>query len=349
MSLQTIYTITDNEFSDLSSITTDMPGIFKLRNVEFFSLFLLSLMVIEASGQSMDTMRGLLKEKNFNTVVDFVDKPRRSNTTFYFKTLRSIVGNYREGVIQINQTFPSNEGDGISIVENFTVYLLINNNRIFFYRIVKTEYSEDGNEPWANENLRIDHDEDSTEWDAFEGVFRQTYGQSLNHEDLFLTSIIFGEHCGYTGESTPFSDHLNKYLLDNNVDGIREWLKSANTEKQLYALKGYMILTRQGYYPTEEEKRLISIVGKKEGVVFTCSGCMYTSSDIQSVISEITSGQDEHFKPDMSGSPIVKLVEQDERVSKRKSHSWTFLVWVLASLAVLHVVFRLLSGSLRRK
>ena len=72
-----------------------------------------------------------------------------------------------------------------------------------------------------------------------------------------------------------------------DVTGVVSALKSANAEKQLYALKGYRILVNQGYTLTDEEKKIISIVEQKKGTVSTCSGCMYMDDTFQNVVSQI--------------------------------------------------------------
>lgn len=73
------------------------------------------------------------------------------------------------------------------------------------------------------------------------------------------------------------------------------WLKSANTEKQLYAIKGLKILAKTGYSTTDEENNLIKLVRQKEGIVNTCSGCIYSSDSIKNIVAELDLWDGEYY------------------------------------------------------
>lgn len=265
-------------------------------DMKLTTLIITFFLTAQVIAQPVQKIKQLLKYKKFVPLNSYIDKPQKSNVNFGWETLRTIVGDYQEGIIKIEENVPANDGTGGNI-NNYRVYLLADKNKIFYYKFIKIVYKNKGSEQWEKNEETIDSLKDNTEYSSFGNSFRQTYGDTLNHYDLFLTSIVYGSHCGFAGVNPEFMEQLNLLLLDKNVVLIRQWLKSANAEKQLYALKGYRILVNRGYNLTGEEKRIISIVEQKKGTVYTCSGCLYMHETFQDVVSKINSIPTEYLKP----------------------------------------------------
>jgi len=303
------------------------------------TLFIALLLTAQVVGQPVQKIKQLLKEKNFAPLNSYIDKSQKSNVDFSWETLRTIVGDYQEGIIKIEESVPANDGTGGSRINNYRVYLLANKDKVFYYKVIKTVYKNKGSEQWEKNEETIDSLKDNTGYVSFENSFRQTYGDTLNHYDLFLTSIVYGSHCGVAGVNPEYMEQLNSLLQDDNVNIIRQWLKSANAEKQLYAIKGYRILVNQGYTLTDEEKRIISIVEQKNGTVSTCSGCSYMEETFQNVVSEINSIPTEYLKPEKTGS-TYKVLKKKNKSTKDNLLNWGLFALGIVSLATVGYFIR---------
>lgn len=311
------------------------------------TLFIVLFLTAQVVGQPVQKIKLLLKDKNFIALNSYIDKPQKSNVDFGWETLRTIVGDYQEGIIKIEENVPANDGTGGNFINNYRVYLLADKNKIFYYKFIKTVYKNKGSEQWEKNEETIDSLNDNTAYFSFENSFKQTYGDTLNHYDLFLTSIVYGSHCGIAGVNPEYMEQLNLLLQDENIDVIRQWLKSANAEKQLYAIKGYRILVNQGYNLTDEEKRIISIVEQKKGMVSTCSGCIYTDETFQNVVSEINSIPSKYLKPERPSSSNVIFKKKKSQVTKTSSYWWVSIFGIVAVLAILYFIRRTKKGGVQ--
>ncbi|HSC40055.1 MAG TPA: hypothetical protein VLD19_19360, partial [Chitinophagaceae bacterium] len=140
---------------------------------------------------------------------------------------------------------------------------------------------------WVPDTVTIDKWRDKRKYTGFETTFRQVYRDTLNHRELFLTSIVYGISCGAGGAVPEYMQLLEGLLRKNDVAAIRQWLKSPNAEKQLYAVYGYRALRRRGYIPTQEENRLFAIIQQKQGSVSSCSGCTSSGKTFQEMVADI--------------------------------------------------------------
>jgi hypothetical protein len=300
------------------------------------TLFIVLFLATQVAGEPLPKIKQLLNNKDFSSLKIYIDNPERSNVNFHWQALRTIVGDYQEGIIRIEENVPSNDGTGGSLYNNYKVYLLADRNKIFYYKLIKTVYKNNGSEQSEKNEQTIDSSNDQKEYVSFENSFRKTYGVSLNHLDLFLTSIVYGSQCGIVGIDPEYMKQLNLLLQNNDIETIRHWLKSANAEKQLYALKGYRILVNQGYNMTEDEKKIISIVKRKKGTVLTCSGCLYMDETFQTVVSEINSIPSEHLKLEKTNSVNETIKRKQSRAAKNSSYIWLSILGILAVLTILY-------------
>lgn len=285
-------------------------------------------------GQPVQKIQQLLKDKEFAPLNSYITKPQKSNVDFGWETLRTIVEEYHEGIIKIEESIPANDGTGGSFINNYRVYLLANKDKVFYFKFIKTVYKNTGSDNLEKKEETIDSLTDKTEYALFENSFRQTYGDTLNHNDLFLTSIVYGGHCGIAGTNPEYMEQLNFLLLKNDIAEIRQWLKSANAEKQLYALRGYRILVNQGYTMTDEEKKIIEVVEQKKGTVSTCSGCIFMNETFQNVVSEINSIPTEYLNTEKTSSSYPTF-EKKTNSTKNNLSNWGVFALGVASIATL--------------
>jgi hypothetical protein len=244
-------------------------------------IFLLSLLfTLSGFAQSSDTLGQLLKTRDFAKLNHYVST-QKGDIRLDWDKLRTIVGDYREGSIRLEQQVSRN---GYLSFDNYWIDLLATKDKIFYYKFTKTDFDT------AKHSFErtIDSLFDNNEYAAFEKRFEEVYNAPLNRNDLFL-NIVYGSSCGIAGTDPEYMEHLDRLLQYNHIDTVRQWLQSANAEKQLYALLGYRKLMTHDYDLTVEEHRLIPIVEKKKGTVLNCSGCFFTRLDFQTAVKEINS------------------------------------------------------------
>lgn len=299
--------------------------------MKYYTLYTVLFFSLKVLGQPVNEIKQLLRNKDFISLNSYIEKPQKSNVNFRWETLRTIFEDYKEGIIKIEETKPSYDGTGGSIINNYRVYLLSNEDKFFYYKIINIFYKKIGAEKFEKNESVIDKLKDSTKYTYFENSFKQTYGDALDSNDLFLTSITYGESCGIAGVNPDYLDKLNLCLVTNRISEIRKWLSSANSEKQLYAIRGFRVLINHGYKATEDEKRIINIVVQKKGLVSTCSGCNVMQENFQDVISKINSAPIEYITP-------IKMNSSYLTSKKQKSDAKnSLLLWGLISLSSISI------------
>ena len=246
----------------------------------------------------MTDIKRLLTDKDFQSFKPYIDSgysnPPKSNVTARWETLREVLPGYKEGVVEIEETAPANDGTGGNRIYTYHINLLTDGKKIFYYTFQLKKFNKIDEDNWESYYSTIDSFDSVNRYSEFENTFRETYNADIIKSDLFQT-IVYGGGCGIAGTPTEYQEILDTYLQKKDTKSILVWLKSANTEKQLYAIKGLKVLTKGGYSPTLEENKLITLVRQKEGIVNTCSGCIYSSNTIKNIIAEIDSWDGEYY------------------------------------------------------
>lgn len=218
---------------------------------------------------------------------------------------RPIVGDYKADIIDIKEFPLANDTSGSHYINNYAIYLLSENDKIFYCKFSGSLYNNDSTgEPQARDTI-IENYTDSLRYASFENEYKEIYYDTINKSDIFLNSFVYGYHCGIAGINPDEANNFDMLLASNNVDEIRHWLKSPNAEKQLYAFRGYKVLVYDGYVLTKEEGKILAYLKHKTGNVSICSGCMYTSGDFHHMILEIENTPVKYLRPDIKYSPPV--------------------------------------------
>lgn len=103
---------------------------------------------------------------------------------------------------------------------------------------------------------------------------------------MFVTDFVYGEHCGLAGVNPEGRQKIDKWVTNKNKPELLKWLKSTNTEKQLYAAEGLYELRKLGVRITDEELLILKFVTTKSGTVHVCSGCINSQDEISTVAME---------------------------------------------------------------
>jgi hypothetical protein len=247
---------------------------------------ILSMQVV---GQPLFDINQFLKNREFQGFKNYIDSAPRSNVKLRWEIIRELLPDIWEGVVKIEESRNANDGTGGSILLNYRIKLLAAENEIFYYDYSQTKYFKNTNNDWKSYDTTLTEFKDSIKYEDFKSTFSSVYGLPIASNDLFETSIVFGYGCGIGGTAPEYYQKMEGFIRNRDKLSIYRWLRSANSEKQLYAVLGIRTLGRWRYSITDEDKLIIEIIKSKKGFVNTCSGCFYSNSSFQDVISEMDS------------------------------------------------------------
>jgi hypothetical protein len=308
-------------------------------------------LALQTMGQPLLKINRLLQHKELQALKNFVHNRHASNVDIQWESLRDIMPGYQEGVIKIEDNKPANDGTGGNTIDYYYINLLTAENTIFYYRFDSTKPEKGPDGSWTSRRMPINTYSDDKQYAGFENAFRQVYGDTLNHNMLFQTSVVYGSSCGFAGIDPDPMQQMNDLLISKDAPAIKKWLQSPNAEIQLYALWGYKVLIHQGYMPTPEESKLIAQVKLKQGSVSTCGGCTYIDRDFQEIVVEIESIPTEYLKPGPGKPYSVTSISSHYKAAGNSSPVNAVLLGgvILALIAVFFFLFRRHRASLKNK
>jgi hypothetical protein len=241
---------------------------------------MLLLLSFNTNAQTIEDVKKVLATKNPKYLENFVENKNSENFRMRWYNLREIISGYEEGILIIEEHIPREVPNTWRIITH-RVNLLTTSNEIFYCEIGKALYGEgkiiETSEKYKNDSLNT----------IFENTYKQAYHDTLNHNDLFITNIIYGDRCSRVGIKPLYRQKLDSLILQKNASELHQWLISPNAEKQMYAIKGYKALTYMGYVLTNEDKRLLKLVRQKQTSIYTCDLCMYSDQSFQEAVAEI--------------------------------------------------------------
>lgn len=257
--------------------------------MRLFLIFILTICNFFSSAQSVtDTIitdiKNALQKKQISALNDYIGV-KQHHIFIRWQTLRDIVDNRQEGVLKIEIV---RKPDSISNVDNFSINILADQDRIFYYELIKWIFKRKSEGDYESFPIVLDVYKDSTAYQKLGNLYTAVYHSPIDTTDLFKTSIVYGISCGITGAPTEYQEKLFSIIQHRDLATISSWLRSPNIEKQLYAIQGLITLEKSGYQLTSEDNSLIKAISQKKGLVNTCSGCIYSTDSIKNVFAEIT-------------------------------------------------------------
>lgn len=249
------------------------------------NLLLISILCIICTttsfGQLKNKIKKKLESKDFvdfqNYSVSISDKKNEIRT--YWKYLRDLTSNYKEGILIIEKSVPILFNKNISNVYTYRVTLITTDTKIVCYEFSEKKYKKIGDELIEYYDP-ITKYTDEILYDSLKKSFKDVFKADFNENELFLTDIVYGEDCGIFGSNPKAREKVNTWVVFNNKEELLNWLKSTNTEKQIYAVDGLFQLRQKGTTFTEEELKIINSILNKKGTIQTCSGCLYFLQEI---------------------------------------------------------------------
>lgn len=279
------------------------------RYLGFIFLLLLSL---TTTAQSFQKIKSLLRQGDFQGFKTYIDSAYKAkDTSATWELLRTVVSDYQEGVVGIHEMGSLGSPTSPKLYFLYSLHVIASKEKIIFYELKRKNLNTQPDATFeTEESFRNDK-----AYTAFEASFRNVYHVPIELNDLFQTSIVYGDHCGIAGTNPSYLQELNINVKARKISEINKWLKSANAEKQLYAVRGYRWLTSQGYELTDEEKEILTIVQQKDVAVNVCRGCSFGNEEFRSIISEIETSPISEIEPGITEESTYRVARSPRNYS----------------------------------
>ncbi|GAB2819329.1 hypothetical protein [Ferruginibacter profundus] len=254
------------------------------------------ILTLRASGQSLQKIKQLLANKDFIAFKTYIDAASKkytrvdpnSKTRAIWELKRDLTTTFQECIIDADESFASETEPNISTVQRYRINVLATSKKIIYYDFAEKEsngpswddFTLNITESFCNDILFADLKRD----------FFNTYSDSINQKELFNNSNVYGSACSIAGQKPEMREENDVIVENKNVQLLTKWLKSTNTERQVYGIDGLYQLKKKGYQLTAEQARLITIIKNKKGNLNICRGCIYSSDKISSIVKFILAG-----------------------------------------------------------
>lgn len=181
--------------------------------------------------------------------------------SIYWRLYREVLPGYYEGTMQL--IFTEAYSDWRHKQFRQQVKVLVKDSTIFYYQIASLD-------SFNRYNNSLDSNTNAELLQEFQNDFFKTYNTKLNRKFLFIDSINYGEHCNEKENSNPEFDKMLQFVATKNFKTLNEWLRCGNSELQLFAVKGFLLLKAQQQKINPETLQLIHLVLQKKGNINFC-------------------------------------------------------------------------------
>jgi len=249
-------------------------------------LITLIILLFTYSTQGQVPFDELLKPKSIRKLEQFVSKADelRSDTSAYWHYLRTLSpGGYLEGVLRITIFKRDKNDPNRATINDYSIHLLTKGDPIFYYQICK-EYWDTTAQESDYYFKPIAKYADPQVFSSMQKAFHSFFEVAIDTNDLFLTDFPFGTSCGATGTPPEGQLAINRMLLLKDKTAIGQWLRSPNTEKQLYAAFALQKLNKQGIRLNKTERSLMRFISRKRGSTYNCAYCTYGTESIRRIV-----------------------------------------------------------------
>lgn len=228
---------------------------------------------------NIEGLKQVLASKDFNAFKKYTDKSIKFNNGINatWNVLRDITYEFQEGGFYYSETI-ENSTLSKPYVFTYKVELLTSSTKIVSYTIFK--YYQD------NSIDTLDKFKDETLYDSLKTSFKRIFKTDLNEKELFNVEYVYGNHCGNLGSAPKGLQIMNDWVDQNNKTEILKWLKSINTEKQIYAVYGLCCLRNLGFQLSNEEIEIMRFIIQKKGTIITCGGSRRYTEKIKRICKQ---------------------------------------------------------------
>lgn len=229
-------------------------------------------------------VKNILDKKDFALFEKSVENlgDKNNGISWHWESLRDLTTNSKEGVFIFTKLVPDKENPSTGSIYTFRVNIITTNKYILFYELSEEKNRQVGKN-WESYYQTIAKSKDDDAFDSLKSSFKSTYNLDLDEKELFVTDFVYGDACGLVGTPPTGREQINKWILAKDKTELLKWLKSTNTEKQIYAVDGLLQLKLKGLKLTSEEIKVIKFVINKRGTMNICSGCTHYTGEIKNV------------------------------------------------------------------
>jgi len=241
-----------------------------MRLLIFISFLFVSII---SFGQIEKRINSILLKRDFKAFLEFAKDYyiEKGGIRIDKGNIREIAGDFQEAMFIISKAYQINKG--VSITCNPELKVIVNNNDIIFFELESKEMKDfpKSFETTTDTTFRFI---DNVKMAEFEKKFELEYKAKLNKADLFIDTISVGTKCGrYPGFFTKQHEQVEVWVLNKDTTSLYSWLQSANSEKQVYAVKGLYHLSVNGLKINGEKLVITRRVRQKKGTIYTCIPC----------------------------------------------------------------------------
>lgn len=215
--------------------------------------------------RNIEGLKQVLASKDFKAFKKYNDKLIKSKNGTYatWNVLRDITYEFQEGGFYYSESI-ENSTLSKPYVVTYKVELLTSSTKIVSYTIYK----------WYQDNSidTLDRFKDETLYDSMKSSFKRIFKTDLNEKELFTVEYVYGNRCGNFGSAPKGLQIMDEWVNQKNKIEILKWLKSTNTEKQIYAVNGLIQLRNRGFQLSNEEIEIMRYIIQKKGTIITCGG-----------------------------------------------------------------------------
>lgn len=240
-------------------------------------------------GQVQEDVKKVILTKDFVAFKELADNLLGSDKviTARWECLRELTPDFKEGIFTFTVDIPDKKNSAISSYTKFKINIIIEKSKILYYEFNKER--ERSLLYWKEDHYKLtDKFSNEAQLERLKKNFQDLFKSGLDRKQLFVINFPYGENCSIDGTAPEGREQVEKWIKAKDKTELLRWLRSTNTEKQVYAVEGLHRLSKSGISLTQHELNLIRVVINKEGTINVCSGCSHGQENIRSITSKFT-------------------------------------------------------------
>lgn len=238
-----------------------------------------------------EELNRVLIKRNFTELVRFVNKSGAEDNGIRISkgNFREIVGDFSEALFYLIKRYPVNR---VLYNQSKSRVRVLTKGDIIIYYYFEQKHFDKLSEITKEVIDTIYQYSNEDEIAKMNVSFQKSFLTALNTNDLFIDTIYYGQNCGHgpPGMLTDESVIINNWVKTVDTTNLKNWLQSANVERQVYAVYGFYTFLFKGVQLNENVKQMIASVRKKKGKMNICSICDSGQGEISDVIDFMIKG-----------------------------------------------------------
>jgi len=247
--------------------------------------FIILVLSLQINAQESSTIKKLLDQNSYPSVRSYIDSISRitpSSISIEDDDTKVLFDEVVARNIHFSQLIPYN---GIGNVNNYRLNVLANGNQIVYYRLTSNIYQEHKGKLFPASI--VDSFRNESSYNKIFDDYEKIYEVPLTKDELWSNDIVYGWSCGIAGGMPEEAKKTTRFVKLKQLDSIRNWLRSPNAVKQLYAIKAFSMLGDKFLSPRDKE--IIKLISQKNVSIPVCGGCIYSRQEVSEILNVINS------------------------------------------------------------